>query len=69
MILNKPRFLAKYGMSSEASTQDAFNSGGGGAQGLKLQVVGLLSAVDYLKVPVIALNAVTILFELLLGGT
>jgi hypothetical protein len=36
---------------------------------LKYQAVGLLTAVQYLKVPVIALNVVTIIFEILLGGS
>jgi len=36
---------------------------------VKAQVVGLLHAVQYLKVPVIVANIVTIVFEILLGGT
>jgi Yos1-like len=36
---------------------------------LQAQIVGLLHAVQYLKVPVIACNAIFIVFELLLGGT
>ena len=35
---------------------------------LQTQAIGLLQAVQYLKVPVIAANMVTIVFELLLGG-
>jgi len=37
--------------------------------GLKGQIAGLLQAVQYLKVPVIACNCVVILFEIILGGT
>lgn len=36
---------------------------------MKAQVVGLLHAVQYLKVPVIAANVITIVFEIILGGT
>jgi len=42
---------------------------GDGAVPLRAQIVGLLHAVQYLKVPVIACNVVTIVFEMLLGGT
>ncbi len=35
---------------------------------LQVQAIGLLQAVQYLKVPVIAGNMLTIVFELLLGG-
>ena len=63
MILNRPRFLAKYGFD------DVNNVGAQSENPLKYQAVGLLSAVHYLKVPVIALNCVTIVFEILLGGS
>jgi len=74
LILNRQRFLAKYGL-------DEFQPIGGSTnnqmmqqpqqQGeipLKNQIVGLLHAVQYLKMPVIALNLLTVLFELILGG-
>ena len=65
MILNRRRFLSKYGL-------DDLNHMQGGhvesATGLKAQMVGLLHAVQYLKVPIIAANILTIFFELLLGG-
>ncbi len=38
-------------------------------QPLKAQAVGLLQAVQYLKVPVIAFNIVIVIFELILGGS
>jgi hypothetical protein len=50
--------------------------GGGGGQvvgqpsnPLKAQIVGLLHAVQYLKPVVIIANGITILFELVLGGS
>jgi hypothetical protein len=64
MILNRRRFLAKYGFDSVP-----MYGGGGNEQPLKAQIIGLLHAVQYLKVPVILCNIVTIIFELLLGGT
>jgi hypothetical protein len=66
MILNRRRFLSKFGL-------DDLNSMQGGMvespSAVKAQVVGLLHAVQYLKVPVIAANILTIFFEILLGGT
>lgn len=64
LILNRNRFLAKYGLD------DVQNMGCSPSENpLKYQAVGLLSAVQYLKVPVIALNIITIVFEILLGGS
>ena len=34
----------------------------------QVQAIGLLQAVQYLKMPVIACNILVIIFELLLGG-
>ena len=63
MILNRRRFLAKYGLD------DITSMGHGGTEPpLQAQIVGLLHAVQYLKVPVIVANAVTILFELIFGS-
>jgi hypothetical protein len=62
MILNRPRFLAKYGL-------DDVTSMGGHADGaFQTQMVGMLHAVQYLKVPVIAANAITIVFEMIFGS-
>jgi len=64
MILNRPRFLSKYGLD------DVNNMGGSPSEHpLKNQAVGLLLAVQYLKVPVIVANCLTIFFEILLGGS
>ena len=63
MILNRRRFLAKYGLD------DVTNMGCDPSEKpLKVQAIGLLQAVQYLKVPVIAANCITVVFELLLGG-
>lgn len=75
LILNRRRFLAKHGLDA---IDPRMHSGGGMSSSsgdpdhhvpLHAQIVGLLHAVQYLKVPVIACNAVTIVFEMLLGGT
>eukprot|EP00540_Astrosyne_radiata_P023797 CAMPEP_0116844280 /NCGR_PEP_ID=MMETSP0418-20121206/12576_1 /TAXON_ID=1158023 /ORGANISM="Astrosyne radiata, Strain 13vi08-1A" /LENGTH=64 /DNA_ID=CAMNT_0004475167 /DNA_START=136 /DNA_END=330 /DNA_ORIENTATION=- len=64
MILNRQRFLIKYGLD------DVQNMGVDPAQRpLQAQAIGLLQAVQYLKVPVIIANILTIVFELILGGT
>jgi immediate early response 3-interacting protein 1 len=62
MILNRRRFLSKYGFDELSHMQH------GSASTLKTQAVGLLHAAQYLKVPVIAANILVIFFELLLGG-
>jgi hypothetical protein len=63
MVLNRRRFLSKFGLDDMNSMQAM------GDSPMKAQVVGLLHAVQYLKVPVIAANVVTIVFEIILGGT
>mmetsp|Transcript_32291 Transcript_32291/g.47079 ORF Transcript_32291/g.47079 Transcript_32291/m.47079 type:complete len:83 (-) Transcript_32291:382-630(-) len=63
MILHRKRFLSKYGLD------DLNNMGCDPSEKpLKAQAIGLLHAVQYLKVPVIACNVVTIVFEMLFGG-
>jgi immediate early response 3-interacting protein 1 len=60
-ILNEERFLAPRGWSfSEASTS-------GGAKTLKGQVIGLIYAAQYLRVPLIISNAIIILVKLVSG--
>lgn len=49
--------------------QPQMTGGGGGDPPLKAQLVGLLQAVQYLKVPVIVCNIITIVLEGLLGGS
>ena len=65
MILNRPRFLAKYGLDD--INNHAF--GDPSTSPLRVQAIGLLQAVQYLKVPVIIANALVVVFELILGGT
>ena len=60
LIINKPRFLAKYGWDEvNPHTQSS----------LVVQAINLYNAIQYLKVPVIACNVLVIFFELILGGT
>jgi len=64
LILHRKRFLAKYGL-------DPNGARGGLDQNesqLKVQIRGFMGAIEYLRVPVIALNTVTVIFEMLLGG-
>ena len=62
MILNRRRFLAKYGLNDITSTDESSTP-------LKTQMIGLLHAVQYLKPVVIIANVITIIFELILGGS
>ncbi|PKA45917.1 hypothetical protein AXF42_Ash016944 [Apostasia shenzhenica] len=60
-ILNEDRFLAPRGWSfSEVS-------GGGRAKTLKGQLIGVIYATQYLRVPLIVLNLTTILVKLVSG--
>jgi uncharacterized protein with PQ loop repeat len=63
MILNRKRFLANYGLDDITSMV-----GDTSEKPLQTQVIGLLHAVQYLKVPIIAANAITIIFELIFGS-
>ncbi|KAL7476240.1 hypothetical protein ACHAW6_002114 [Cyclotella cf. meneghiniana] len=63
MILHRKRFLANYGLD------DVNNMGCNPSERpFQVQMIGLLQAVQYLKLPVIACNILTIMFELILGG-
>lgn len=59
MILNRKRFLAKHGLDDLVAVSH---------DPLRSQLIGLLHAVQYLKVPVIVANGITILFEIFFGG-
>lgn len=63
LILNKRRFLSNYGLDNVSNP-----TGAAANNPLLQQAAGLLMAVQYLKVPVIAANLITILFEILIGG-
>jgi hypothetical protein len=54
--------LARYGLDDLAAM------GGRADRPLQQQAVGLLHAVQYLKIPVIVANSITIVFEIFLGG-
>ena len=72
LILNKRRFLSKFSLFADPASISGSQVGGrerGTSDSIKGQVAGLFAAVDYLKVPVIAMNVFTIVFELILGGT
>mmetsp|Transcript_19872 Transcript_19872/g.43110 ORF Transcript_19872/g.43110 Transcript_19872/m.43110 type:complete len:84 (+) Transcript_19872:193-444(+) len=63
LILHRKRFLGKHGLD------DVNNMGCNPSERpFQVQAIGLLQAVQYLKLPVIAANILTIVFELLLGG-
>ncbi|CAM9207440.1 unnamed protein product [Choristocarpus tenellus] len=58
-ILHRERFLRKLNLAEvDRSTS---------ASSLRNQVVGLISAVGYLRGPLIVVNSLTCLFELILG--
>ena len=67
MILNRRRFLSKYGLD-DMNHHVGYQNGGGGEVPLRAQIIGLLHAVQYLKVPVMVCNVITVVFELILGG-
>jgi uncharacterized protein with PQ loop repeat len=74
LILNRRRFLSKYGYNHGAATAtpDSFQQYQNNPTALtsmKTQLIGLLQAVQYLKVPIIVCNTITIILEMLLGGT
>ena len=60
-ILNEDRFLAPRGWSF------AEVSGGRQVKSLKGQLIGLIYATQYLRVPLIILNVITILVKLVSG--
>jgi hypothetical protein len=64
LILNRRRFLAKYGLDDVANMGVDPSS-----RPLQVQIIGFLQAIQYLKVPVVAANVLVIVFELILGGT
>jgi hypothetical protein len=59
-VLHPKRFLSQYGLS-EIDPTISMNSP-------KNQVIGLLQAVRYLKGPLIIINILIIVLELLMGG-
>lgn len=66
MILNRRRFLSKFGLDD--MNQHLQSHSQGAEVPLRAQIVGLLHAVQYLKVPVIVCNLIAIVVEVILGG-
>jgi len=64
-ILNNERFLEKYGWGF--SQMGGGDGVGPGPNALKSQVIGFLFAAAYMRVPLIALNIVTIFVKLIFG--
>ncbi|KAI9018963.1 Yos1-like protein [Hyaloraphidium curvatum] len=68
-ILHEERFLARIGWSTSQAfqQQDRFGNDGGGPS-IKARLVALISAVrTLLRFPLIALNILIIVYELILG--
>lgn len=64
-VLNNERFLEKIGWGFSG-----MHSGGGVGEGpgaVKQQVIGLIHAVSYLKVPLIAVNSMVIVVKIVFG--
>ena len=62
-ILNEERFLAKVGWG-----KDFRNEGFGDRGGVKYQLVNLISSVQtLLRVPLMVVNVIVIIYELILG--
>ncbi|KAF8736200.1 hypothetical protein AX14_000756 [Amanita brunnescens Koide BX004] len=76
-VLNEERFLARIGwLSTPQQPRDANSvyqaydqSGYGQDAGIKARLIDLISAVRTLmRIPLIAINIIVIIYELLLGG-
>lgn len=61
-VLNEHRFLAKRGL-----TPAAIRDGQCGATSLRGQMIGVINAVSYLRMPLVALNSVVIFVKLVFG--
>ncbi|KAF7729556.1 Protein transport protein yos1 [Apophysomyces ossiformis] len=61
-VLSEERFLARIGWSAQPE------AGFGGEQSIKFKIINLISAVRTLmRIPLIGINIVVIIYELLLG--
>ena len=69
LILNRRRFLSKFGLDPSSTAANGGPAANQSAMSMKAQLAGLLHAVQYLKVPIIICNTITIVLEMLLGGT
>ncbi|KAI8609934.1 Yos1-like protein [Chytriomyces sp. MP71] len=70
-ILHEQRFLARIGLSESAyqqTQQSSFGGNSGSDQSITLKVINLISAVrTLLRIPLIAINILIIVYEILLG--
>jgi len=67
-ILSEDRFLNRIGWGSTVSSQDQYGFSNDGDTSIKTKLVNLISAIrTLLRVPLIAVNVIVILYELILG--
>ncbi|KFZ04076.1 hypothetical protein V502_10427, partial [Pseudogymnoascus sp. VKM F-4520 (FW-2644)] len=66
-ILSEDRFLARIGWSASSATEPAFGAGPGDAS-VKSKIVNLIASVRTLmRIPLIGINLLVIVYELILG--
>ncbi|KAI8086677.1 Yos1-like protein [Halteromyces radiatus] len=64
-VLSEERFLARIGWSAQ---MEPAGFGGGESQSIKYKIINLISAVRTLmRIPLIGINIVVIIYELILG--
>jgi len=61
-ILNEPRFLAKRGLTARD-----VRDGADAPASAKGQIIGVINAATYLRVPLIALNAIVVFVKVVFG--
>ena len=61
-VLNERRFLAKRGL-----TMESIRYGSTSATSARGQIIGVINAASYLRVPLIALNAIVIFVKVVFG--
>ncbi|CAG9461126.1 unnamed protein product [Pedinophyceae sp. YPF-701] len=66
-VLNDERFLNKHGLSFSGPQPGSGGFGPPDQGGLKQQIAGFVHAVQYLRVPLIAVNIVVMLVKLVFG--
>ncbi|ODV78955.1 Yos1-like protein [Suhomyces tanzawaensis NRRL Y-17324] len=67
-VLSEDRFLNRIGWGSTKTSGQQFQYGGEGDSSVKTKLINLISAIrTLLRVPLIAVNVVVIMYELILG--
>jgi len=67
-ILSEDRFLARIGWAAQSTQADTSFGANGGDMSVKAKAVNLISATRLLtRIPLIAINSLIIIYELLLG--